>query len=190
MKHSLAFTPGDVIQTTPKAGFWGCAVVLTAFPKTDKLLPCFHIGITPLILQRQIVPRDVDNTQLSIVRFTRRIRVAPFTYSPLPEETCIGIYTAKSPKGFPIIGKVDPVEVYPHPLTFSIGDGTNGEFPLCGPLRSGIGNEALVLWRQVHDKEAFEEECKTAAEQFEAMESERLARQRRASTERRPRQTP
>ncbi len=98
----------------------------------------------------------------------------------MPEEICIGIYTARSRKGICVLGKMDPAALYSAPLSLIVGDGTGGDFPLCGPLRSNIGGEAVTVWRRAHDADAFEKECAAASEQFEAFESERLSKQRLA----------
>lgn len=182
---ALAFVPGDLLQTEPRPGYWGCAVVLSAFPGTQELHPSFHIGITPIVLRHDYALSEIDTTSLSILRFSRGVRVAPLTYTTRNQEVCIGIYTARSQLDLRVLGTVDSKTLYTAPLTLAVGDGTGGDFPLCGPLRRSIGSEAVVAWRRVHDTEAFEREANEAKIQFEAREAERLLKQRQAQRKRR-----
>jgi hypothetical protein len=181
---ALAFAPGDVIQTEPQPGYWGCAIVLTATDRTAELLASFHIGITPLIFRHDYAWPEVDPGSLSILELSRDIRLARGEYGARTE-VCIGIYTARSRGSLRVIGKVDPGAIYPLPLTSTVGDGTAGAFPLCGPLKKTIGSEAVVAWRRVHDAENFARDVAVARARFEELEAERLARQRQARRGRR-----
>ncbi len=170
------FSPGDVIQTEPCGGYWGCAVVLSATPRTPEFHAQFHIGITPIVFRHQYEWNELNTSALSILEFERGVRVAPEDYIRRAE-VCIGIYTARTRRSVRILGRVDPSAVYSLPLTFTVGDGTDGNFPLCGPLKKGIGGEAVVAWRRVHDAENLKRELSAARQQFERLEADRLAKQ-------------
>ena len=171
--------PGDVIQTHPKRGFWGCAIVLSARDSTDELHPTSHIGITTLISKQKYTWSSLDSRQLKIVKFSPLIRVGPNEYYQSNEpRTCIGIYTLKNTTGLRIIGRVNPIDVYDKPLTFEIGNGTKGKFPLCGPIPEDLGHEAVLTWRLTHDKERLEQESAKAMREFERFEQKRLSEQR------------
>jgi hypothetical protein len=134
--------------------------------------------VTSAVFRYEFDFSEIDAGQLTILRFSRHVRTEPGIYVARATETCIGIYTAKSRGDLLVLGKVDPMIVYASPLTFEVGDGTNGTFPLCGPLRKNIGSEAVISWRRTHDAEALGREVIEARAHFEATEAERLARQR------------
>jgi hypothetical protein len=125
-----------------------------------------------------------STTDLALLRISRRVRIAPLTYATKDEEVCIGIYTAKSRTGLRVLGTVRPEALYRGPLTLAVGDGTAGEFPMCGRLSKSIGSEAAAEWRRVHDVEAFEREAIESIKRFEAIETERLSKQRAQRTKR------
>lgn len=171
--------PGDVIQTNPKRGFWGCAVVLSARDSTDQFHPMCHIAITTLISKRKYAWDSVDPRTLEIVQIAPVVRVAPGEYYQSDEPRIgIGIYSLKSAAGLRIIGQVNPADIYSKPLTFHVGDGTKGKFPLCGPIPEDLGEEAVTAWRLIHDKERFDLESAKAMRQFERYEQQRLSEQR------------
>lgn len=181
MAAELAFAPGELLQTEPYPGYWGCAIVLSAYPQSAQMHPQFHIGITPIVMLHEYELSEIDTSNLSIMKVTRKIRLEPFTYGTLPEETCIGIYTAKSRSIIRVLGRVDPKPIYSRRLTRRIGDGTKGNFGLHGPLRKNIGHDAVAAWRSIHDAEAAEKEGAKAAAEFEAFDAKRLADQREAA---------
>ncbi len=178
-KIANPLNPGDVIQTHPQRGFWGCAVVLTARDGTDQSHAASHIGISTFIATRRYSWRSVDPQQLRIVESLPSVRVAPgeFLQSRDPR-TCIGIYSVRTLAGIKVIGRIDSHLVYDKPLTFDVGDGTKGAFPLCGPIKERFGYEAVVAWRKVHDKERFEKGTVASRERFERNEQQRLSEQR------------
>jgi len=176
MKLSL-LNIGDVIKTNPREGFWGCAVVLSFREKTDEFYPQCHIGITPLIVRHDFTWEDIAQNEFSILDFERGIRVAPNEYATR-KETCIGIYSAKRPAELSIIGRIDPLLVYPQSLTFEIGDGTEGEFPLYGKISPTLGMEAVNSWRKIHDTENWLAENAKASLDFEKLQ-ERLKNEER-----------
>jgi len=174
-----AFTRGEVLRTEPRPGYWGCVVVLSETQKTAEFHPRFHVGVTPVVVRHEFGLSDIDLDQFRILRCTDEIRVGPDRYVPRATRTCSGIYTAKARGDIFVLGKIDPLRVYDAPLTLEVGDGTNGNFPLCGPLRKEIGWEAVIEWRRVHDAQAFSREVVEARAQFEVTEAMRLAEQRK-----------
>ncbi len=175
---ALPFTPGEVIQTLPQAGFWGCAVVLTAKPRSSEFHPQFHVAITPIVFRHEFTSAELDLATLSVLRFGRHVRIGKGEYVARGEVPCIGIYTAVTRGDVKSLGKVDPHGLYESPLTFDVGDGTKGAFPLCGPLHSSIGSEAVVAWRRVHDAAALEKDILDARERYETFEQQRLEKTR------------
>lgn len=164
--------PGDVIQTHPSRGYWGCAVVLSACDSTDKFLPMCHIGVTTLIMRKKYSWRSINPADLEIVKLAYDVRVAPNEYYRDPDpRTCIGIYDVRSAAGLSIIGRIDPLMLYPDALTFDVGDGTNGRYPFCGPIPDDLGDEAVTVWRREHDKANFDRELMKARALFERIES-------------------
>ena len=69
---------------------------------------------------------------------------------------------------------IDPAAVYPPPLAFKVGDGTRDAFPLCGPIKDSLGMEAVIAWRRVNDKAAWDAEVAQSRLQFECLEARRL----------------
>lgn len=139
---------GDVIKTHPSERFWGCAVVLNARGKTERFNPCCHIGITPLLFQRDYEWCDIAGVVLSVLEFDRGIRLTPGHYSTR-HETCIGIYDARPHPDLPVIGRVDPSAVFSGPLDFDlIGNATEGKWPLCGRVKAHLGYEAVLVWNK------------------------------------------
>lgn len=173
--------PGDVIRTHPQSGYWGCAVVLSARDSTPEFHPMCHIGTTTLIRKRKYSWNSVDPVDLKIAQLGFDVRIAPNEYVRAPKERiCICIYSLRSANGLDIIGHVDPMQIYPHQLTFDVGDGTSGKFPLCGPIPNNLGHEAVVVWRRENDSARFEQESRKSREQFEFFEAQRLAKARAA----------
>ena len=169
-------SPGAVIRTHPRRGYWGCAIVLTAPDGTSDSLPCCHIAITTLIRRRKYSWASVPPSELQIVSLTPNIRVSPNDYRPAPAaRTCIGIYSLKRTDSLDIIGEVDPSDIYAHPLTSEVGDGTADEYPVCGPITDRLGWEAVVAWRENNDREKLERERDESRARFEEFERKRLA---------------
>ena len=121
---------------------------------------------------------DIARDHWTVMEFFRNVRIATGCYAARASTPCIGIYTAKSRGAVRVIGSTDPRVVYSRPLTLEVGDGTNGCFPLCGPLTKSIGNEAVIQWRRMHDADALDRDVSAAREQFEALEVEQLTLQR------------
>jgi hypothetical protein len=171
--------PGDVIQTHPQRGFWGCAVVLSARDSSHQFHPMSHIATTTLIAKQKYHWSSVDPKRLEIVKLSPIVRVAKEDYyQPNEPRTSIGIYSLKSAASLRIIGRINPLNIYDKPLSFDVGDGTKGTFPLCGPIPENLGNEAVIAWRLIHDKDRFEQEKLEARRRFERYEQQRLSEQR------------
>lgn len=168
-KRSTKATPlrrGDVIKTHPREGYWGCAVVLTE-PREEKGgRPLCHIGITPIVMLHDYGWTEIASTQLSILDFDRGIRTAPRSYLAR-HETCIGLYTSDPHPHLPIIGGVDPIRVFATALTFEVGDGTNGKYPLYGPIAPHLGYEAIASWMRVHNPAQWQAVVDAARESYE-----------------------
>jgi len=172
---------GDVIKTHPRDGFWGCAIVLTEPTASPGFRAFCHIGITPLIVTHDFVWEDIAATAFSILEFDRAVRIGEGTYGTR-RETCIGQYTADQHPLLPVVGKVDPDHVFPYPLTFEVGDGTDGKYPLCGPIKAHLGSEAVVAWLRAHDPVRWQAERDAARESFERL-LERLKQEDRQKRE-------
>ena len=157
---------GDVIKTHPREGYWGCAVVLTDPHKQKDLLPLCHIGITPIVMRHDYVWAEIEAAELSILEFDRGVRTAPHTY-PTRRETCIGLYTSHPHPHLPIIGSVDPSRVFTASLTFEVGNGTDGRYPLCGRIAPQLGSEAVISWMRVHDPAQWQLVVDAARESYE-----------------------
>lgn len=181
--------PGLVIRTQPRAGYWGCVVVLTARDSTKELDPACHLATAVLIRREKYEWSSVEPHELAIVTWRSNVRVGPNDYRLDPRvRTSIGIYTVRSADGLDIVGDVDPLAIHPHPLTFDVGDGTAGKYPLCGPIKPSLGSEAVVAWRALHEPELMERENVESRADFEAYEAKRLA-EARAKRQARRKQT-
>jgi hypothetical protein len=190
MKTVNPLTPGAVIQTHPSRGYWGCAVVLSARDSTDKFLPMSHIGVTSFIARKKFSWKDISPTELEIVRLSYDYRVAPHEYRRSPNMvTCIGIYAIKNAATLRVIGFIDPLMIYSSTLSFDVGDGTSGNYPLCGPIPDDLGREAVIAWRREHDKKRFERETAERRLQHERIVSKLRAADRAARQARQAKQS-
>jgi hypothetical protein len=190
---------GDVIKTHPRDGFWGCAVVLTDPHVEGHFLPMCHIGITPIVMRHDYQWVEIADATLSILERDVRVRIAPYTYGTR-HYTCIGQYTAKPHPALPVIARIDAARVYPYPLSFDVGDGTAGKYPLCGPLKPrkvrgvaesefpSLGSAAVAEWLRINRPEQWQADCDAAEELFERYEESRKAEERRKRQDRRSRQ--
>jgi hypothetical protein len=156
-------------MTHPSPEYWGCALVLTACAATEELAPLCHIGITPAVFRHAYAFSEVDLGRLSILEFDREIRLDDGTYTHLRHETCIGIYARWYTAHVRVIGHVDVGSLRVPELTFDVGDGTNGGWPLYGPVQGHLGGEAVAAWRAVHDRERWLQERDTARRRTDEM---------------------
>ncbi len=165
---------GDVIRTEPSAGYWGCAVVLSEFPATERLRAMCHIGITPIVKRHAFGWDELEPGELSVLQHDRSVRVGEGQYSQR-RETAIGLWANFKVPPLVILGKIDPDEVYSQDLSPEAGDGTGGRFPHCGSLYGWLGGEAVGAWRKLHDADAFKAEIEQGRREFELLEQRRLA---------------
>ncbi len=181
--RQTALKAGDVLRTNPKPGYWGCAVVLRGPTEKPGFYPMCHIGIAAAIFRHEYGFSDLTGLDLRPIAFERGVRLSPDSYGTR-QETCIGIWVAKTPPTIPIIGHVDPLTVWPSPLTDEVGDGSGNAFPLYGPIKPDLGSEAVSKWRREHDAEAHAIEVAAARASTEKLfaklrEQERAKRQKR-----------
>ena len=72
---------------------------------------------------------------------------------------------------------------------FEVGEGVDGRWPLCGPVRDQLGSEAVASWRAVRDNEQWLEDVAAARMSHEQMlvrlkEREKEERQKRQEAKR------
>jgi hypothetical protein len=152
-------------------------VVLATRPKTKDFHSKCHVGITPIARRREFDLSEISPAELTILQFEQHIRLGIGDYVP-HLRTCIGIYSNHRVPKLDIIGRVDPSAVYLLPLTDEVGDGSDGRFPLCGPITPSLGFEAVVSWRRTHEPEAWADEVAKSRAEFEEHERCRLEYQR------------
>ncbi|MGH1429095.1 MAG: hypothetical protein ACRBEE_14235 [Arenicella sp.] len=90
---------------------------------------------------------------------------------------CIEIYASKLVKEIEIIGQFDADSYYPYSLEFQIGNGFDGGWPQCGPIKKSLGYQAVHQWRAVNDREAWLKDT-AAAEKSHIEMLERLKQSR------------
>jgi hypothetical protein len=158
IKHLLE---GDLLKTSPARGFWGCAVVLKApcRPVDDEMMSSMcHIGITSHIQVHDFVAQELDVTALDILEVDQEIRRAPNDYVPHRSVPAIGIYTNRINRHVQLLGSIDALGIYCSsrtPLSWEVGDGTDGGWPLCGEVSARLGYEAVHAWRSIHDRDRW-----------------------------------
>lgn len=138
-------------------------MVLKTRKRTSEFNSFCLIGITPVILRHDFVWEEVARRKFSIMEFVQNFRVFPGD-TRTRRVTCLGWYDARPLAGLPTIGKVDASRVFEGPVTFRIGDGTSGRWPLCGRIDMYLGMEAVIAWRRIHDAAqlALDEEARRA----------------------------
>ena len=177
MKYNLALRTGDVIRTNPSNGYWGCAVVLSTFDcPIDREARC-HIGVTPIVMRHEFTWSELDPEMLHILRFEMHYRPNPDVFGR-KMETCITAYPNTRQPRLDIIASVDASSVYSGLLRRGVGGGEDGKFPLGSGIGTDLGMEAVISWRRVNDKDAFEAEIAASNAAYFAYEAERLRRAR------------
>jgi len=146
---------GDVIETRPREGFFGIALVLAVCDATAEFDPQCLIGITTAIFDRPLEMADVRVDDLEIVKLDVEARTGPNAYAPLRRMVCIKIHGRKLPPSMRVLGRVDTSRLNLGPLGFEVGDGTGGRYPLCGAIPDHLGSEAVIAWRLIHDRAQF-----------------------------------
>jgi len=147
-----------------------------------------HIGVTPWILEHDFEWSEIADKDLCILEFERGVRTGPGEYRAC-RDTCIGLYTAKAHPRLPVVGSVDPPRGFKNPLTFEVGDGTDGKYPLCGPVAEHLGSEAVSAWLRVHDPDRLQAEGAGGRDRYERLseairEEEREKRRARRNRQR------
>lgn len=152
---------GDVLQAHPKETFWGCAVVLAVWPQTKEFGPLCHIGITNVVMRHEFSWTEIDQSKLSIIEFDRYYRTTPED-NRVKREVCIGQYANFGKVPLIAIATIDPLSIWSAKLTQDVGDGSGGNYPLCGKINESLGVEAVINWRRINDREVLEAEEKHA----------------------------
>jgi hypothetical protein len=137
---------GDLLKSNPLKGYWVCSIVLSYQPKSDDLNAMSHVATTNAIFEHDFSLSEIDRDKLEII------------YSKNNEGNvvpCIEIHAAKLAKDIDVIGQLEAESYYPHPLQFQIGNGSDGGWPQCGPLKKSLGFQAVHKWRAVNDREAW-----------------------------------
>ena len=175
--------PGDVIRTNPRDGFWGCAVVLSDFPKVEGTVgPQCHIAVTPVVEKHPFALKEISPGELVILDFLE-------FYTPRRDVTlhntrrCILLYPNTAlPAPLEVIGSIDAGSIYNGPPLKPIAGGGPGEYPAIMPHDpfSSLGFEAVIAWRRIHDLAALQAEEKAADDAYFAREEARLQKAREA----------
>lgn len=160
---------GDVIKTNPFPGYWGCGIVLTDREKTNEYDPMCLIGIMDIVFTHDYLFEEINFTKLKILQSGVYLRTDLNEYKFHRKVICIGIYSRKMKIDLKIIGKLG---VFPFPLpslSFAVGDGSDGRWPMCGSVENSLGFEAVHTWRSIHDKENWEKDILKARKSHEDM---------------------
>ena len=67
------------------------------------------------------------------------------------------------------IGNIDVSSIFTIKLTFKVGNGSDGGWPLCGSVSKWMGYEAIHAWRSVHGRTQWLVEIDAADKSHEAM---------------------
>tara|TARA_R110000764_G_scaffold120362_1_gene208119 strand:+ start:544 stop:1041 length:498 start_codon:yes stop_codon:yes gene_type:complete len=151
---------GDLLKSNPLEGYWVCSLVLSNHPKSDKFNPMSHIAMTNAVFSHDFEFSDVDIENLKIIHTNNNERhMVP----------CIEIYTSKLIKDVEVIGHIKSESYYPHHLELQIGNGSDGGWPLCGPLKESLGYQAVHQWRSQNDREVWLNDIAEAEKSHAAM---------------------
>lgn len=155
---------GDLLKSNPIKDWWTCSIVLTYQPKSDDFNSMSHVAITNTVFEYDFDFSEVDIGSLKVL-YTKNYEghIVP----------CIEIHDSKLVKGIEVIGQLSAESYYPHSLEFRIGNGSDGGWPVCGPLTQSIGYQAVHQWRAANDREAWLSDI-SAAEKSHAEMLKRL----------------
>lgn len=140
---------GSVLKTNPSSGYWVCSLALSARPKSTNFVAMSHVAVTNIVFEHDFEFSDIDLESMKILYQDK-------------SKPCIGIYASKLVKDVEVIGKINPEDYFGISLSFEIGNGVDGGWPLCGPLKKSLGFEAVHKWRSVHDKDSWLNDLKEA----------------------------
>ena len=135
---------GNIYITRLERDFYGAIRIL----KTGKLdftgdSTCMLIATTKYISREK---PTLDSPQIGEILVQNRFS--------LSNELTIGIYTRGLIDQFEYLGNLKPNDEEKK-LPLKIGDGENGGFPQCGPVKEDIGRDAFYEWRWDHEREIF-----------------------------------
>ena len=145
------FRRGDVIRTNPQAGFYGIAVILDdgvrlELSPNNWSYPMCHIAITPLLYDFEVTMKDIDLSQLLPLRFQRCYQLNN-TPEFFKEELLIHIFTTRNVVQLPVIGNIDPYNIYRDDLSWKP---KRDRFFFCGDVQKQLGREAYIHWLNTH----------------------------------------
>ena len=154
-KKAKLLAAGDVLKTSA-LGYWGCAVVLKARSSALAFEQVCHIGITTAIFDHDYALDELDLRALALVHDDEGV-------------PCIGLWNRRITPAVRVIGRTDPKGLTKARLSFKIGDGKDGGWPLCGLVKDGLGYEAVHAWRRVHDAKRWKADVAKAEASHAAM---------------------
>lgn len=104
------------------------------------------IAVTPLIYDFEVAMEDIDISQLYPMRYMRcyNLKNIPKFYQ---EELLLNIYTTRNVDQLPVIGNIDPSNIYQGDLSWNPEP---GKFHLCGDPQNHLGREAYLSWLENH----------------------------------------
>ena len=151
---------GDILKSNPLEGYWVCSLVLSFQPKGEEFTALSHVAITNAVFNYDFEMSDIDTNKLNII-YTKNSdgNLVP----------CIEIHTTKLPKEIQTVGHLNTNSYYPHSLEFQIGSGSDGGWPLCGPLSKSLGYQSVHQWRSANDRVAWLNDISEAAKSHEEM---------------------
>ncbi len=151
---------GDLLKTNPMNGYWVCSVVLSACDSTKDFDAMSHIAVT-----NGVFKHDFNASEITI----NKLRIIEVTNHEDKTVPCIGIYTSKLTTEVEVIGRIEVESFCQLSLKFEVGNGSDGGWPLCGPLRNSLGYQAIHQWRAIHDREKWLNDIKKAEKSHQEM---------------------
>ena len=146
-KYNL-FKKGDVIRTNPEHGFYGIAVVLSVPEKIEIApgkwsYPMCHIAVTPHIFQYEVNMDEIEALDLKPLVFQEFFQRKDGVRIPWRIKPCVDIYTNRNKVNLPVIGNIDPTDIYSEPLLFEAHE---DGYHLCGDVTLYLGRPAYISW--------------------------------------------
>ena len=159
---------GKIFITKLERGFFGAFRII----KIGKIDDCnddfdtesFLIAITKYI---DIRKPDFSETRLTEILYENR-----FSYRNIPN---INIYIDLDGvinNYFEYLGNI-PLTKYEKRLQLKVGNGTNGGFPLAGPVRKNLGYNAFLEWRWENEHDEMLREYEEQKEKFQELQKNR-----------------
>ena len=142
----MAIKSGDIYATELPDGRYGAIRILKTGGKLDFSEGIFHlVAVTKYI--SDIPPAPTAPSVKEILHENR------FFFDDQP---CIGIYGGDMPGALKYVGRIEPFDEDQYII--AIGDGSNGRYPLYGPIPNDIGLNVYREWRWENDRENYEAE--------------------------------